>query len=97
VPLTEALLETRRSPLLLILAGSAPYMPLQSFLHKDLTYSIRDLCIETQRSPWLLIRAGSASCMSLQSFPHKELAYSILVWLIGFLSGPCRSERHSLR
>lgn len=64
-------LETRRSPLLLIFAVSASYMALQSFLHKELTYSIRDLCIETQLSPLLLIRPGYASCMTLQSFPHK--------------------------
>jgi len=61
-------IETRRSPLLPILAGSASYMSLQSFLHKELAYSILDLCIETYLSPLLLIRVGSASYMTLQSF-----------------------------
>jgi len=72
-------IETNRSPLLLILAGSAAYMTLLSFRHKDLTYSRLDLCIEIYRSPLLLIRAGSGSYMSLPSFRHKDLAYSILV------------------
>jgi hypothetical protein len=71
--------ETHRSPLLLILAGSAVYTSFQSFLHKELAYSILDLCIEIHRSPLLLILAGSPCYMRLQPFPHKDLAYSILV------------------
>ena len=72
--------------MLLDLVGSVSYMLLQSFPHKELAYSILDLCIETHLSPFLLIRAGYASyIISLQSTPHKELAYSILVWLVSSL------------
>src|SRR6267378_4833480 len=78
-------IETHRSPFLLILVGSASYMTLQTFPHKELAYSILDLCIETHLSPFLLILVGSASYMTLQTFLHKELAYSILVWLTGSL------------
>ncbi|MGH9429281.1 MAG: hypothetical protein ACRD2L_23610 [Terriglobia bacterium] len=62
------------SLLSLILADADSCMLGQTFLHKELAYSILDLCIETQRSPLLLIHSDSASYMSLQSFPHKELA-----------------------
>jgi hypothetical protein len=76
-------IETRRSPLLLILAGSASYMSLQSFPHKHKAYSILDLCIESHLSPLLLILAGNAAYLALQSFPfrpqYKDLAYAILV------------------
>src|SRR5713101_2944023 len=92
-------IETHRSPLPLILAGLASNMSLlQSFPHKELAYSILDLCIETHRSPLFLILAGSASYMSLQSFPHKDLAYSIFVWLAGsllFSFSPPSGRRHS--
>jgi hypothetical protein len=62
-----------------MLAGSAAYMALQIFLHKELRYSIRDLCSETQLSPFSLIRGGCSCYITLQFFLHKELAHSILV------------------
>ena len=62
-----------------MLVGSAAYMALQFFPHKDLAYWILELCTETQVSPFLLIRGGCSCCITLQSFPHKELAHSILV------------------
>jgi hypothetical protein len=55
----------------------------QIFLHKELRYSILDLCIETQLSALLLILASNAAYPALQSFPfhpqYKDLAHSILV------------------
>ena len=79
VPLTEALLETHRWPLLLMLVGSDSYMALQIFLHKELRYSILDLCVDSHLSPFLLIRGGCSCYITFQSFPHKDFVHSILV------------------
>jgi hypothetical protein len=62
-----------------MLVGSDSYMALQIFLHKELRYSILELCTETHVSPFLLIRGGCSCYITLQSFLHKELAHSILV------------------
>jgi uncharacterized membrane protein SirB2 len=79
VPFTEALLhlciEPHLSPVLLILAGYASYMALQSFpfrpQYKGLAYSILALCIEPHLSPVLLILAGNASYLVRQLSPFR--------------------------
>jgi hypothetical protein len=66
--------------LLLIRAGYAPYMSIQSFPHKPILY----LWIETQLSPLLLIRAGNAAYLALQTFPvrpqYKDLVWFLSIW-----------------
>ena len=79
VPLIEALLETHRWPLLLMLVGSAAYMALQIFLHKELRYLILDLCVDSHLSPFLLTREDCSCYITLHSFPHKDFVHSILV------------------
>jgi hypothetical protein len=68
-------LETHLPPVLLILAGNAYYLALQSapFRHqyKGLAYSILGLCIEPHLSPFLLILTGTVYYLALQSVPFR--------------------------